>query len=131
MSQWGPNATTWLLPSELFPTEIRAFAHGVSAAAGKLGALAAGLAFSHMTKPEIFWISGVCGIAGVIVTVLFVPDVTTLDLIEIDKKWALTKVGRDSEYKGAAVDPQYLSLWERCWLRRCRPAPASAAASKS
>ena len=37
--QLGPNATTFLLPSELFPTEVRTVAHGFSAAAGKLGAL--------------------------------------------------------------------------------------------
>ena len=40
--QWGPNATTWLLPSEMFPTEVRAMAHGFCAAMGKLGALFAG-----------------------------------------------------------------------------------------
>eukprot|EP01111_Echinosteliopsis_oligospora_P011046 TRINITY_DN3543_c0_g4_i1.p1 TRINITY_DN3543_c0_g4~~TRINITY_DN3543_c0_g4_i1.p1 ORF type:complete len:171 (-),score=49.77 TRINITY_DN3543_c0_g4_i1:78-590(-) len=35
----GPNTTTYVLPSESFPTEIRATAHGLSAAAGKLGAV--------------------------------------------------------------------------------------------
>jgi hypothetical protein len=34
--QWGPNATTWLLPSELFPTETRAMSHGLAAATGKV-----------------------------------------------------------------------------------------------
>lgn len=32
--QWGPNATTWLLPAELFPTETRAMSHGIAAATG-------------------------------------------------------------------------------------------------
>lgn len=36
-SNFGPNATTFILPSEVFPTEIRARCHGISAAAGKLG----------------------------------------------------------------------------------------------
>ncbi len=35
---FGPNATTFLIPSEIFPTTIRAQAHGLSAAVGKLGA---------------------------------------------------------------------------------------------
>lgn len=39
--QFGPNATTFLLASELFPTDTRGKAHGISAAVGKLGALAA------------------------------------------------------------------------------------------
>ncbi len=34
--QFGPNATTWLLPGELFPTEARAMSHGLSAAVGKV-----------------------------------------------------------------------------------------------
>ena len=34
----GPNVTTFVIPAELFPTGIRATAHGLSAAAGKVGA---------------------------------------------------------------------------------------------
>ena len=36
----GPNATTFTLPCELFPTSLRASAHGLAAAAGKVGATA-------------------------------------------------------------------------------------------
>ena len=35
----GPNATTFVLPAELFPTKIRASAHGFCSAVGKAGAL--------------------------------------------------------------------------------------------
>jgi PHS family inorganic phosphate transporter-like MFS transporter len=35
---FGPNTTTFLIPSEIYPTSIRARAHGISAAIGKLGA---------------------------------------------------------------------------------------------
>jgi PHS family inorganic phosphate transporter-like MFS transporter len=34
----GPNFTTFMLPAEIFPTRHRAFAHGIAAASGKLGA---------------------------------------------------------------------------------------------
>lgn len=34
----GPNSTTWTLPTELFPTNIRCAASGLAAAAGKAGA---------------------------------------------------------------------------------------------
>lgn len=34
--QLGPNATTYLLPAETFPTEVRSIAHGLSAFAGKV-----------------------------------------------------------------------------------------------
>jgi nitrate/nitrite transporter NarK len=35
----GPNATTYLLPTEVYPTRLRATGHGVAAAAGKVGAV--------------------------------------------------------------------------------------------
>lgn len=34
--QFGPNATTWLLAGEVYPTEMRAVGHGLSAATGKV-----------------------------------------------------------------------------------------------
>lgn len=34
----GPNATTYALPAEVFPSEMRAAGHGFAAACGKLGA---------------------------------------------------------------------------------------------
>lgn len=37
-TEFGPNTTTFVLPSELFPTEYRATGHGLSAGIGKLGA---------------------------------------------------------------------------------------------
>ena len=44
--QFGPNATTWLLPAEVVPTEMRAMCHGFAAAVGKAGALVAGVVFN-------------------------------------------------------------------------------------
>ncbi|KAJ2771797.1 hypothetical protein IWQ56_001644 [Coemansia nantahalensis] len=38
---FGPNVTTFVIPGEVFPTRFRATAHGISAAMGKLGAIAA------------------------------------------------------------------------------------------
>lgn len=35
----GPNATTYLLPTEVYPTRLRATGHGVAASAGKVGAV--------------------------------------------------------------------------------------------
>lgn len=39
----GPNTTTFVIPAECFPTRYRASGHGLSAASGKLGAVAAQL----------------------------------------------------------------------------------------
>ncbi len=45
----GPNCTTFLIPSEVFPTRVRGTAHGISAAAGKCGAVLTAFAFGTVT----------------------------------------------------------------------------------
>ncbi|KAJ3020619.1 UNVERIFIED_CONTAM: phosphate transporter [Siphonaria sp. JEL0065] len=37
--QFGPNATTFVIPGEVFPTRFKATCHGISAACGKVGAI--------------------------------------------------------------------------------------------
>ena len=37
-TEFGPNMTTFVMPSELYPVEMRATGHGISAGIGKLGA---------------------------------------------------------------------------------------------
>jgi MFS family permease len=36
-TEFGPNATTFVYPSEIFPVHVRTTGHGISAATGKLG----------------------------------------------------------------------------------------------
>ncbi len=44
----GPNATTYILPAELFPTRYRGLCHGISAASGKLGSVIAQLFIGYI-----------------------------------------------------------------------------------
>src|SRR4051794_19342915 len=37
-TEFGPNVTTFVIPSEIYPTDMRATGHGISAGVGKLGA---------------------------------------------------------------------------------------------
>jgi len=37
-TEFGPNMTTFVMPSELYPVNMRATGHGISAGIGKLGA---------------------------------------------------------------------------------------------
>ncbi|KAI9676825.1 MAG: Inorganic phosphate transporter pho84 [Caeruleum heppii] len=52
---FGPNATTFIVPGECFPTRYRSTSHGLSAAAGKVGAIVAQVVFgplrTHGAKP--------------------------------------------------------------------------------
>jgi PHS family inorganic phosphate transporter-like MFS transporter len=47
---FGPNATTFITPAEIFPTRVRSTAHGFSAGMGKLGAVFAQIFFAPMIK---------------------------------------------------------------------------------
>lgn len=80
----GPNATTWLLPSEVFPTDMRTLGHGLSATAGKMGALFAAYAFGVVEPKTMFTLCSVCCLLGLAATLLFVPDETGVTLDEID-----------------------------------------------
>ncbi|CAG8456340.1 15024_t:CDS:2 [Cetraspora pellucida] len=45
---FGPNATTFIIPGEVFPTRYRSTGHGISAASGKLGAIIAQVGFINL-----------------------------------------------------------------------------------
>lgn len=53
------------------------------------------------------------GLAGALLTWLFLPDTTGLDLKEQERRWAYIRDGREAEYHGVAIHPKHLSLWER------------------
>jgi MFS transporter, PHS family, inorganic phosphate transporter len=36
-TEFGPNATTFVYPAEIFPAEVRTTGHGIAVAMGKLG----------------------------------------------------------------------------------------------
>ena len=64
----GPNATTYALPAEVFPSDVRAAGHGFAAGAAKLGA-AIGVFFFPILLDSIgqpvllFGLAGVCLVA--------------------------------------------------------------------
>ncbi|KZT22015.1 phosphate permease [Neolentinus lepideus HHB14362 ss-1] len=47
---FGPNTTTFIVPGEAFPTRYRSTAHGISAAAGKVGAIVAQVGFARLVN---------------------------------------------------------------------------------
>ncbi|KAL8755112.1 MAG: hypothetical protein Q9199_003873 [Rusavskia elegans] len=112
-NQFGPNAVTFLVAAEVYPTPIRATAHGVSAATGKLGALLASVLYNYIDTQTKFYVVPWFGLMGMLVTVLFLPDTTGLDLKEQERRWQCIRAGRESDYHGIAVHPRHLSWWER------------------
>ena len=112
-NQFGPNAVTFLVAAECYPTPIRATAHGFSAAVGKLGALLASVLYNYIDTQKIFYVVPWFGLIGMLVTFIFLPDTTGLDLKEQERRWKYIREGRESDYHGVAVHPKHLSVWER------------------
>lgn len=87
---FGPNATTFIVPGEVFPSRVRGFAHGVSAATGKVGAILSGVLFNYLSGPteigiaNVLWIFFACSILGAIMTFFFVPESKGVDADVID-----------------------------------------------
>nr|AFK47605.1 unknown [Medicago truncatula] len=48
----GPNATTFVVPAEIFPARLRSTCHGISAAAGKAGAIVGAFGFLYAAQSK-------------------------------------------------------------------------------
>eukprot|EP00956_Cyclotella_meneghiniana_P016193 scaffold25473_cov53-Cyclotella_meneghiniana.AAC.3 len=116
----GPNCTTFLIPAEIFPTEMRTMCHGISASSGKLGALIASVLFNFISEKQLFLCSGYASFIACCITFITIPETTTLDLYEIDKQWRMILDGRKFDYEGPANDVKHLSFYERNQHACCR-----------
>ncbi|KAI9666431.1 MAG: acid phosphatase pho5 [Bathelium mastoideum] len=83
---FGPNATTFIVPGECFPTRYRSSSHGISAGAGKIGSIIAQVVIGPLRQRgappgssaspwlnhvmEIYALFMLCGC----VTTLFIPE---------------------------------------------------------
>ncbi|KAK4943309.1 acid phosphatase pho5 [Elasticomyces elasticus] len=92
---FGPNATTFIVPGECFPTRYRSTSHGLSAASGKVGAIIAQCVFGPLrtrgtvttANPtpwlphimEIFALFMLCGVF----TTLLIPETKRKTLEEL------------------------------------------------
>ncbi|KAF2858070.1 MFS general substrate transporter [Piedraia hortae CBS 480.64] len=112
-NQFGPNCVSFLVAAEVFPTPVRATAHGFGAAAGKAGALLAAVLYNYIDIRMRYKVVPWFGLAGALVTWIWLPDTTGLDLKEQERRWNYIRQGREKEYHGVAVHPKHLSLWER------------------
>jgi PHS family inorganic phosphate transporter-like MFS transporter len=77
-TEFGPNMTTFVFPSEVFPTSVRGTGDGISAACGKLGAFVGALMVPHLlTSVGIRGVMGIMAavsLVGVALTVVALPE---------------------------------------------------------
>ncbi|EYU37240.1 hypothetical protein MIMGU_mgv1a018550mg [Erythranthe guttata] len=51
-ANFGPNSTTFIVPAEIFPARLRSTCHGISAAAGKAGAIVGAFGFLYASQNQ-------------------------------------------------------------------------------
>ncbi len=97
-TEFGPNMTTFIMPSELYPVSMRATGHGISAGVGKLGAFIGVFLFPVLQTSfglrGTLLLTGVISVAGLLLTlVLPEPAGRSLDDIaaEPDRARALAR----------------------------------------
>jgi PHS family inorganic phosphate transporter-like MFS transporter len=104
--QFGPNTMTFVLPSEVFPTSVRATGHGFAAGIGKLGAfigvflvpqLQSGIGLRGMLL-----VAGAASVGGLLLTLLL-PETNQRSLDDISGESPLPL--SDSWVEGGATTP--------------------------
>jgi MFS family permease len=85
-TEFGPNMTTFVLPSEVFPVHMRTTGHGVAAGIGKLGAvvgvfLVPQLA-EHIGLRGLLYVAGGAAVLGFMLTNVL-PETSGRSLEEI------------------------------------------------
>jgi nitrate/nitrite transporter NarK len=89
-TEFGPNMTTFIYPAELFPTDVRTTAHGISAGAGKMGAFAGAflfpdfLAVTHGIN-RAMTIAGIVAVLGLLLTLAALPETKGKSLEELEE----------------------------------------------
>ena len=86
-TEFGPNATTFVYPSEIFPVRVRATDHGVAAAMGKLGGFVGVFTFPFLMR----WhgllsaesAAAIVSVLGAIATIFLLPETKGKSLEEI------------------------------------------------
>jgi MFS transporter, PHS family, inorganic phosphate transporter len=94
-ANFGPNMSTFVIPSEAFPTRAKATCHGISAASGKVGAAIGSsvfpillAAYSSATQgvSVVLYVCAALSIAGLGWTLLFTKETGEIDIEAMDKE---------------------------------------------
>ena len=93
-TEFGPNATTFVYPSELFPVRVRTTGHGIAAAMGKIGGFAGVFLFPYLMHWKGLFAAemaaAIVSVLGLIVTWVFLPETKGKTLEEISEAVPLT-----------------------------------------
>ena len=89
-TEFGPNATTFVYPAEVFPAGTRTTGHGIASAAGKIGAFIGVFTFplfmSWNGLPAAEIAAGVVSVLGAIFTYFMLPETKGRTLEELNEE---------------------------------------------
>jgi MFS family permease len=89
-TEFGPNATTFVYPSELFPVKVRTTAHGIAAALGKIGGFVGVFTFPFFMHwhglPAAEGAAAVVSVLGLAVTIFLLPETKGKSLEELSEQ---------------------------------------------
>ncbi len=91
-TEFGPNATPFVYPSEIFPVRVRTTGHGVAAAMGKLGGF-----FGVFTFPFLMRWHGLLAAESTAAIVSALGAVTTIFLLPETKGKSLEELSTEAE----------------------------------
>jgi PHS family inorganic phosphate transporter-like MFS transporter len=86
-TEFGPNATTFVYPSEIFPVKVRTTGHGVAASMGKIGGFIGVFTFPFfmhwhgLTAAE--GAAAIVSLLGLVVTIFLLPETKGKSLEEL------------------------------------------------
>ncbi len=86
-TEFGPNATTFVYPSEIFPVKVRTTAHGIAAAMGKMGGFLGVFLFPYLMQWRGLAAAELAASAasaiGLVATVCLLPETKGKSLEEL------------------------------------------------
>ena len=89
-TEFGPNATTFVYPSEIFPVKVRTTGHGIAAATGKIGGFIGVFTFPFfmhwhgLTAAE--GAAAIVSVLGLVVTIFLLPETKGKSLEELSEE---------------------------------------------
>ncbi len=89
-TEFGPNATTFVYPSEIFPVKVRTTGHGIAAAMGKIGGFIGVFTFPFFMNwrglPAAEGAAATVSVLGLITTVFLLPETKGKSLEELSEQ---------------------------------------------
>ena len=89
-TEFGPNATTFVYPSEIFPVKVRTTGHGIAASMGKIGGFFGVFTFPFFMHwhglPAAEGTAAIVSCLGLITTIFLLPETKGKSLEELSEQ---------------------------------------------